>query len=203
MTFLMTLACDSSSFLEMWAFPNQYAGMYITIIIATIQIKKKTTHGYIILEFERFIELFVHRNLPRFRQTWDDYIPPVMHSTHGVAFIFLVSQPIKDGHAALVNSLAWALITVGCISGISLLLPGYYYKWIWQRIPESDTATSYYKTKHSHQIRSLDVLHWMLWACTRWVPNRWEWEKLIPPKSHNFHINTSCKVARQWLHVLE
>ncbi len=27
------------------------------VFIVTIQIKKKTTHGYIILEFERFIEL--------------------------------------------------------------------------------------------------------------------------------------------------
>ena len=63
-------------------------------IIAKIPIKKKTPHGYIILGFERFIELFLY-------------------------------------------------ITVGCISGISLLLPGYYYKWLWHRIPESDTAISY------------------------------------------------------------
>ncbi len=37
--------------------------------MGTMHIKKKTTHGYTILEFERFIEFLVYRNLPRFRQT--------------------------------------------------------------------------------------------------------------------------------------
>ncbi len=32
------------------------------LIMGTMHIRKKTTHGYIILEFERFIELFVYRN---------------------------------------------------------------------------------------------------------------------------------------------
>ncbi len=31
--------------------------------MGTMHIKKKTTHGYIILEFERFIELFVYAAL--------------------------------------------------------------------------------------------------------------------------------------------
>ena len=77
-------------------------------IIATIKIKKKTTHGYIILEFEIFLR---ERDLTNKRVSSQytvvpKLIPPIM---------------------------------VGCISGISLLLPGYYYKWIWHRMPESDT----------------------------------------------------------------
>ncbi len=40
--------------------PYNLKGVAKKWFIATIHIKKKTIHGYIILEFERFIELFVY-----------------------------------------------------------------------------------------------------------------------------------------------
>ncbi len=71
------------------------------------------------------------------------------------------------------------------------------------------TTTITKKKKHSHQNRSLDVLYWMQWACTRWVPTRCEQERMttipigIPlVKLQNSGFSTFKEIHRKLLHII-